>query len=65
MGTKKAFITRDFSDSGLERAFTASTAGQPNTMPDIDEGSFENYAAAGLVREPAEDDLKIVEPAAE
>jgi hypothetical protein len=58
MATKKAFITRDFNDSGTEQAFTASTAGKPETFPEIDEGSFANYAAAGLVREPTEADTK-------
>lgn len=56
--TKKAFITRDFNDAGTETSFTASTAGKPDTMPDIEEGAFANYAAAGLVRVPTVEEAK-------
>lgn len=56
--TKKAFIIRDFKDAGTEQQFTASIAGQPETIPEISEGAFGNYAAAGLVRVPASDELK-------
>lgn len=56
--TKKAFIIRDFKDAGTEQEFTASIAGQPDTIPEIAEGAFANYAAAGLVRAPTADELK-------
>ena len=57
--TKKAFIVRKFRDAGTETNFTPSIGGQPDTMPDLDAGMFANYAAAGLVRPPSDDDLKI------
>lgn len=53
----KAFIVRDFTDAGEERNFTASEAGKPDTMPDIDAKAFANYAAAGLVREPKDEEV--------
>ncbi|MFN3675296.1 MAG: hypothetical protein ACK4TC_04900 [Sphingomonas pseudosanguinis] len=53
----KAFIVRDFTDAGEERNFTASEAGKPETMPDIDAKTFANYAAAGLVREPKDEEV--------
>lgn len=58
---KKAFIVRDFTDAGEERNFTASEAGKPDTMPEIDAGAFANYKAAGLVREPTDEEAKSVE----
>lgn len=60
--TKKAFVTREFKDSGTEQTFTASTTGKAETMPEIAEGAFVNYAHAGLVREATDDDLKAVNP---
>ncbi len=49
---KDAFIIRNFRDAGTERAFTSGA------IELIDEGSFANYKAAGLVREPTADDRK-------
>jgi len=54
--TKKAFIVKDFADAGAERNFTASKAGKPETLVDIEVGAFANYAAAGLAREPDADE---------
>ncbi len=61
---KKAFIVRDFTDAGLEQNFTASVAGEPDTMPEIDAGVFANYAAAGLVRLATEADQSPPQPEA-
>lgn len=47
---KPAFIVRDFNDAGTEQRFTGGTIEQ------IDEGSFGNYEAAGLVRTPTKED---------
>lgn len=58
--TKKAFVLRDFGDAGTEKNFPASIPGKTDTMPDIEEGAFANYAAAGLVREATADDQKAV-----
>lgn len=60
--TKKAFVIRDFRDSGDERNFAASEAGDPKTFPEIEEGAFNNYKAAGLVREPTGEDLRAPAP---
>jgi hypothetical protein len=54
--TKKAFAIREFKDAGSERTYAASTAGKPETFHDIEEGSFANFHAAGLVREPTAED---------
>ncbi|WP_347271800.1 hypothetical protein [Rhizorhabdus histidinilytica] len=43
---KDAFIIRSFNDAGTNQAFEAGT------IESIEEGSFLNYRAAGLVREP-------------
>lgn len=48
--TKAAFIIRDFSDAGTGQNFTADTIVQ------LPAGQFANYAAAGLVREPTEEE---------
>ncbi|GEM_PF-1293973 len=45
--TKKAHILRDFNDAGTERRFTAGST------VDLDEGTYANYAAAGLVSDKA------------
>lgn len=58
MSKIKAFVIRDFKDAGTERQFTASVAGKPETFPEIEQGSFDNYAAAKLVREPTADELR-------
>jgi hypothetical protein len=62
--TKKAFVNKDFNDAGTNRQFTASVAGKPDTLPEIEEGAFLNYLAAGLVREPTADDKKATSQAA-
>lgn len=49
---KKAFIIRDFTDAGTERNYTGGS------IVPIEEGSFVNYEAAGLVRAPTADDQK-------
>ncbi|GLT00128.1 hypothetical protein GCM10007897_15120 [Sphingobium jiangsuense] len=50
--TKKAFVISSFRDAGTERRFEAGTT------PDLTEGEFINYKAAGLVRAPTADELK-------
>lgn len=42
--TKKAFIIRDFNDAGTGASFNAGE------VRDIEQGAFDNYRAAGLVR---------------
>ncbi len=56
--TKRAFVVRDFRDSGTESNFTASVPGEAKTFPEIEEGAFNNYKAAGLVREPTSEDQR-------
>lgn len=58
---KNAFIISDFNDAGTGANFTKGKIEQ------IEEGSFANYAAAGLVREPTTEDraaAKAAEPKA-
>jgi hypothetical protein len=43
---KKAFIVTGFRDAGTEQEFAAGAIEQ------IEDGAFENYKAAGLVRAP-------------
>jgi len=50
--TADAFIERDFSDAGTDEKFTGGKI-QP-----ISEGAFLNYKAAGLVREPTDEEMK-------
>jgi hypothetical protein len=52
--TKEAFIVRDFRDAGTEKHFTGGAI-----LP-IEEGSFGNYKAAGLVRVPTKEDRAAV-----
>jgi hypothetical protein len=63
--TKKAFIIREFGDAGTEQRFAPSTAGKPETMPDIEEGAFANYEHAGLLRNPTDEDVKGAAPVAD
>jgi len=49
--TKPAFILRPFYDVGTNQIFDAGTVQQ------IDEGSFLNYRAAGLAREPTASEI--------
>lgn len=42
--TKEAFIITNFNDAGTEQSFAA------RSIVPIEEGVFENYRAAGLVR---------------
>ena len=59
---KAAYIDRDFHDAGTDQRFTGGT-----TVPDLPDGQFENYAAAGLVTEagaaPAEPAITVEQPA--
>lgn len=50
--TKDAFIISSFNDAGTNKRFTAG-----KIVP-IEEGSFLNYEAAGLVRVATADDRK-------
>lgn len=52
-----AFIIKNFNDKGTGQAFDA------NTVVPINEGSFLNYKAAGLVRAPTAEDKKVAETA--
>ena len=52
-----AFIVKGFNDKGTGQAFDA------NTVVPINEGSFLNYKAAGLVRTPTAEDRKAAETA--
>ncbi|WP_156363998.1 hypothetical protein [Sphingomonas sp. Leaf198] len=47
--TVKATVTRDFTDAGSEKRFTAGTT------INITAGEFGNYSAAGLVEAVADD----------
>jgi hypothetical protein len=47
-----AFIIKNFNDKGTGQAFEA------NKIEPINEGSFLNYKAAGLVRTPTAEDKK-------
>jgi len=49
---KDAFIIRDFNDAGTEENF------EGGKIRSIEEGAFLNYKAAGLVREPTDEDRK-------
>lgn len=56
--TKEAFIISNFSDGGTNVSFEAGK------IEPIEEGSFINYKAAGLVREPTAEDRKAATKAA-
>ncbi|WP_257554143.1 hypothetical protein [Sphingobium sp. CFD-2] len=53
-----AFIIKGFRDAGTEETFAAGT------VASINEGSFANYEAAGLVRKPTAEDKKASDAAA-